>query len=98
MFGICFYQLLDEASLLTIGGLLIVGAGAIYDSFTDSWDFPPHTGYPCPCLIHGRYLAFLQLDVPCFVDTHGRPGLSETEGDLMGWEQKGEVEALKGGE
>jgi len=58
-----------------------VGDRAISDSFACLWDPLPPTGLFCSALIWGRYLDFLQLDMPCLVDIPGSPVHVE-------WEQR----------
>lgn len=65
--------------------LLTKGTAALSDSFTGFGGPTPHTGLPCLVLIHEEELS---LDIPCFIDTYGRPALSwieMEENGIAGW-------------
>lgn len=55
--------------------LLPIRAGAVPYGLAGFGELSPHIELPFPDLIQRRCL--LQLDSPCFVNTHGRPALSE---------------------
>lgn len=52
-----------------------MGVGAVSDSFVSFGDPTPLTGLPCPALIWGMRLVWLQHEISCLVDVPGRPAL-----------------------
>lgn len=68
--------------------------GAVFDSFTGSWDSISHTRFPLSALIQVIYLG---LELMCFVATHGRAGcafLNRKEEEWIEEVDKGREEGM----
>ena len=57
----------------------MVEAGPISKAFAGFQEPLPHTWLPSASIVQGRSLVLPQLDLPCFVDTHGRLALFRRE-------------------